>query len=883
MIGQSISHYQILDKLGEGGMGVVYKARDTHLDRFVAIKVLPPEKVADPERKRRFVQEAKAASALNHPNIITIHDIASDGGRDFIVMEYVAGRTLEQLIGRKGLKLNETLKCAMQIADALAVAHAAGIVHRDLKPGNVMVTESGLVKVLDFGLAKLTEAVVGEEAPTRTAEGTILGTLAYMSPEQAEGKRVDARSDIFSFGAVLYEMLTGRRAFQRDSRLSTLAAILREEPQPVTQVAAETPRDLEKIIIRCLRKDPARRYQHMDDVKLALEELKEESDSGALAAAPAAERKPRRKLAWVAAVAVVLAAVSLGIWFLAPRAQAPATQLRAVPLTSYPGNESYPSFSPDGNQVAFCWDGEKGDNMDIYVKPIGPGTPLRLTTDPAWDSSPAWSPDGRWIAFWRALAGKWQIILIPPLGGPERLLAQMDSRRLLPGPYLAWAPDGKWLAGPYKDSPEGAFALFLFSIESGEKHRLTSPPADSLGDTSPAFSPDGRRLVFSRARSAAANDLHVLSLTSAFTPEGEPRRLTFDTGFIRGAVWTPDGREIIYSSGTAGGVLWRIAASGSAKAQQLPFAAEDAAHPTISRGSQRAPGRLAYSWGFSDQNIWRLEIPGPGQGASRSALISSSRQDSRPQYSPDGKRVAFMSDRSGSMEIWTCRSDGSNCVQLTSFGGPWTGSPSWSPDGKYIVFDSRAPGQPDLYVVSAEGGKPQRLTTHPASDSKGSWSRDGRWIYFASLRTGEYQVWKMPWAAGVGREGEAVQVTRKGGFVAKESPDGRFVYYVNSRYSPGLWRVPPEGGEGIEVLPALGGAEQWFAVVERGIYFIPPRNPDRTYSIQFLEFASGKITSIATIDKPLSSGLTVSPDGRSLLYTQVDQQGSDLMLVENFR
>ena len=244
MIGQRLLHYEIVEKLGEGGMGVVYKARDTHLDRFVAIKVLPPEKVADPERKRRFVQEAKAASALNHPNIVTVHDISSDAGHDFITMEYVAGKTLDRLIGHKGLGLKETLDYAIQATGALTKAHSAGIVHRDLKPSNIMVTGDGLVKVLDFGLAKLTETVApasaGEFEATRTVkpyteEGTVVGTAAYMSPEQAEGKTVDARSDIFSFGAVLYEMLTGRRAFQRDSRLSTLAAILREEPKPATQ------------------------------------------------------------------------------------------------------------------------------------------------------------------------------------------------------------------------------------------------------------------------------------------------------------------------------------------------------------------------------------------------------------------------------------------------------------------------------------------------------------------------------------------------------------------------------------------------------------------------------------------------------------------------
>ena len=284
LLGQQLGSYQILSLLGTGGMGVVYKARDTRLKRSVAIKVLPADQVSDPERKRRFIQEARAASALNHPNIITIHDIGSEGGIDFVVMEYVAGKTLDQMIPRKGLRLNETLKLAVQMADALAKAHSAGIVHRDLKPTNVMVTDDGLVKVLDFGLAKLTE-VESDEGGTRTTqlqteEGTIVGTVSYMSPEQAEGKKVDARSDIFSFGAVLYEMVTGQKAFQGDSKMSTLMAVLKQEPKPISQLVPATPRDLEKIINRCLRKDLGQRFQHMDDLKVELEELKKESDSG---------------------------------------------------------------------------------------------------------------------------------------------------------------------------------------------------------------------------------------------------------------------------------------------------------------------------------------------------------------------------------------------------------------------------------------------------------------------------------------------------------------------------------------------------------------------------------------------------------------------------
>jgi serine/threonine protein kinase len=335
------------------------------LDRFVALKTLPPERLADLERKRRSVQEAKAASALNHPNIVHIYDVAETDGIHYISMEYVPGKTLDQLIGRKGLPLNEALKYALQIADALAQAHSAGIIHRDLKPSNVIVTQNGLVKVLDFGLAKLTEvdadqsdetALLTERDAPKTEEGAIVGTVAYMSPEQAEGKKVDTRSDIFSFGSLLYEMVTGAQAFHGESRLSTLSAILKDDPKPVSVGAVEVPRDLEKLIIRCLRKDPSRRFQHMADVKVAIEELKEESDSGTLmSVVTQITRGPTasgRMWTLGAAAVLLIAVIAVGFWLLLPRSHATP---RTVPLTSYPGFQITPAFSPDGKEVAFSW------------------------------------------------------------------------------------------------------------------------------------------------------------------------------------------------------------------------------------------------------------------------------------------------------------------------------------------------------------------------------------------------------------------------------------------------------------------------------------------------------------------------------------------------
>jgi eukaryotic-like serine/threonine-protein kinase len=406
---------------------------------------------------RSPTKSAKTASALNHPNIVTIYDINSDNGVDFIVMELVRGKTLDELISRRGMRLNDLLSYAIQTADALSQAHAAGIVHRDLKPGNIMVTEEGRVKVLDFGLAKLTEpALPTEDEETRTIkpeteDGAIVGTISYMSPEQAEGKPVDARSDIFSFGAVLYEMATGAKAFQGASKLSTLSAILRTNPKPPSEVAPGVPRDLDKIIARCLRKDPARRFQNMTDLKLALEDLKEDSESG-IAEQPVVGAKSQSRLPLVAAaVAVVIAGVAG--WYLLRSPSKPLPPPRAIPLTTYPGSERHPTFSPDGNQVAFSWNGEKQDNFDIYVKLVSGGMPLRLTTNPAADFGPAWSPDGSQIAFIRARAG---IYLISPLGGQERRLtdAHADS--------LTWMPDGKSLLASIQEKARVHTSFFRF-------------------------------------------------------------------------------------------------------------------------------------------------------------------------------------------------------------------------------------------------------------------------------------------------------------------------------------------------------------------------------------------------------------------------------------
>ena len=499
MIGQRLGHYDVIEKLGEGGMGVVYKAHDAVLNRTVAIKVLPVGKAGDEAKWQRFLQEAQALSALNHPNIVTIYDMVRDGGTDFLVMECIEGRTLEQAISRRGLTVSDTLRYAAQLAAALTAAHEASVIHRDLKPGNIMITDKGVAKILDFGLAKLSVAAsIDADEPTRsmrrlTEEGSIVGTIAYMSPEQAEGKPVDARSDIFSFGTVLYEMITGQRAFQGDTKVSTLAAILREEPKPMRAFAADVPAELERIVNRCLRKDPNKRFQHCDDLQIALEELKQESDSGSLIPPPSAREGPRRRKWLIWSAGAIAAGAAIAGWIhwhpTKPAEPAPSALSR---LTADSGLTTDPALSPDGKLLAYASDrGNQGDNLDIWLQHVGSGSPVQLTKDAGDESEPAFSPDGGEIAFSSSRGG---IYVIPVLGGEPRQLVAHGSRP-------RFSPDGKWIAyhvaAPGSASGTVLREVWMIPASGGAAKRILPRFADV---SYPSWSPDGQYLLLAAAR-----------------------------------------------------------------------------------------------------------------------------------------------------------------------------------------------------------------------------------------------------------------------------------------------------------------------------------------------------------------------------------------------
>ena len=596
-----------------------------------------------------------------------------------------------------------------------------------------------------------------------------------------------------------------------------------------------------------------------------------------------------RRSARLTGLALVLTVVIVGLWvyFYRPgfntlTRSAPKSSMSPVTmtlLTSFPGREEWPTFSPDGNQLAFMWSGEKGDNMDIYVKLTDTGAPLRLTTHPGLDNSPAWAPDGKHIAFTRFEKDESAIYIVPALGGAERRLLSLGFKAHWFGNYpcVVWSPGGQSVAFPDKSSALEVPGIYLASIETGEKRRLTSPPAQYLGDWFPAFSPDGQTLAFTRSSSEGAADVYVLPVAG-----GEPRRLTFDNTWTVGPVWTPDGSSIVFLS-LRGGTLrpWKVSASGGSP-ELLAIGGETfmiQQHPSPPSISSRG-NRLVFAKHFEDINIWRMEVPdSTGRGVSPTKLISSTQYDGAPQFSPDSRKIVFQSERSGRSDIWVCDSEGGNARQLTSLGGPIVGTPRWSADGRHIAFDARTEGHSDIYVVNAEGGLPRRITTETSNDVVPSWSRDGRFVYFASNRAGTRpEVWKAPASGGAAR-----QVTTQGGFAAFESSDGKYLYYAKFD-AAGVWRMPTEGGEESLVVDRPKPREWgYWAVADRGIYFINSESKPLA-TIEFFSFETNRVTRIATIEKePINtaSNLAISPDGRWLLYTQLDRSDSDIMLVQN--
>ena len=826
MIGRTLGHYRIESKLGEGGMGVVYRAFDTHLDRHVAIKVLAHEAVADEDRKRRFVQEAKSASALNHPNIVTIHDITSADGIDFIVMEYLAGRTLDAQIGRQRMRVAEALELAAQVADALGCAHAAGIVHRDLKPANIMVSDEGRVKVLDFGLAKLTEcgepadrSLTLDRAP-RTEAGMIVGTVAYMSPEQAEAKKIDARSDIFSFGSVLYEMLTGQRAFQGESRISTLAAILHQEPKPFREVLPEAPREVERIVAQCLQKDPRRRFQHLEDVRILLEALKEDSQSGRLSGVISIPPAPARRIPATLLAAVLATAVIAGglTWWLTRPSAAPMGRGPVFTQVTFDsGLTTDPALSPDGKLLAYASDRGGESNLDIWVQQVAGGQPVQVTRDAADDHDPDFSPDGSKIVF-RSEREPAGIYVIATLGGEERLIAPGGRR-----PHFS--PDGNWIAydaGVIQQTPK----IYIVAASGGPPRELqTGLPYGVL----PIWSPDGKHLLFvgSRERSVFSRlDWWVAPLEGGGAMATGAAEVLQAQGFARGFPSGPrswSGEGVLFSAALGSSTnLWRLPISiKEGRVQGIPQ------RLTAGSGKEQQASAAGKMVAFASINqsvrLWSLPIDssqgrvlGPPQPLTRGGAT-----EGRPAISADGRKVAFLSNQSGNVDVWLRDMTSGREIAVTGTPGDES-HPRLTRDGARLFYGARENGKQAIYMASAgpRPGVPERVCDDCGMPM--DWSPDGKRIVYWSgspIRWWTVEVAtheKLEIMPQIDHDIHNVQYSPDGGWVAFDVPAEQTVFVAALKSGVASGR-----GEWIRVGE---GAHPWWSPDGKLVYLLSTRD-----------------------------------------------------------
>lgn len=603
----------------------------------------------------------------------------------------------------------------------------------------------------------------------------------------------------------------------------------------------------------------------------------------ALAETPVARQvNPVSKRSWVRRVlAAALVALFLPLFVLL-RPGAQPSQFEATPITSEVGVQLCPSFAPDGQRVTYSWNGEKQDNFDIYVKQIGEEARLRLTSDPKPDLSPVWSPDGRTIAFVRITSfDRAEVRQISAFaGGQERILADIGAPQELYRNVrlLSWSPDGKWIAVSDATARARA-AIYLVPVESGSKRQITQPGA-AWGDYDPAFSPDGTRLAFARQYGPEIGELYILNLTRELEPQGEPRQITFDNRRISSPVWTLDGRTLLcvrlvlptQSS------ICKIRLSSPRHMEPLPVPADNVV--ALALAQRRA--RLLYARQTDHVNLWALDIPrnkvAEHTRASPRLWLPSSRRDVMPSFSPDGQQVVFQSLRSGWSEIWRADRDGSHLRPLTDLRGTVAGSPRWSPDGATIVFHSRKPNIARLFILDVAAARTRPLAYEVINDTTPSWSHDGQSIYFQSSRTGEAEIWKVP-----AKGGQRVQLTRHGGLVALESADGGSLVYTKP-FSPGLWRMALSDGNERQLFSAeIAGHKSAFGPGRSGIYFIRQDTLQQKEFLEFFPFEGGPATKVADLARRTELGFALSPDERTILYSQVDHISSELMIVEQFR
>ena len=854
--GTRFGPYEAISPLGAGGMGEVWKARDTRVDRIVAIKI------SQQQFSERFEREARAIAALNHPNICSLYDV----GPDYLVMEYVDGAPI-----RPVQNLRKLLDLAVQIADGLASAHDHGITHRDLKPENILVTGEERVKILDFGLAKLdappnnTDAT---QALTATQPGTVLGTVAYMSPEQARGLPLDSRSDQFSFGAILYELASGKRPFSSDSAPQTMAAIIEKDPDPLPQTV---PAPLRWIVERCLAKEASARYESTRDLYRELHSLRghisEALVSSGSVAAGGRRRATRRWLWPVVALAGAALTAAAGYWWGA-RARPAAGPQTPVPLTSSGGMVLNPSFSPDGSEVVFAWDGPRGGSHNLYVKLIGSNDLLRLTSGAADEISPAWSPDGKHIAFVRTLDhGKRAVMLISPLGGSERKLTEVFLDEFGPEGHavLAWTPDGRYLA-----ATDGS-SLDLISVDTAERQPLLREKPGVNGDADPAFSPDGARLAYVRRLGPFSSRPFWIPLAAGYRPAGPPREINTPGMVAFKPLWETHGQLLLAAGAPFGMRLYRAT---------LPAGSVAPVAGAMIGGSMafdRASGRLLYTALQNIQNLYRMPLDGPGKaGSAPQRLTSTSGADFFPSYSPDGATIAFASFRFAQFGVWTIQTENPLMSEIVDWGPGLVAAGDWSSDGKSVLaFGTGATGMYQIYRIAVDTRKVTHLIKDAEHDVYPTFSRDGKTIYFTSTANqGPLQLYKMPASGGPVTLVAGQMVVR-----ARESADGRWLYFADWAQNR-LYRMPLAGGEIVRVLDRLTDPAG-YELAGNGVYYWAGSRS--APELLYMDWESRKVQLVLHPPIPAVPNLTISPDGRWLCFPLVERNSQELMMIDKWQ
>jgi eukaryotic-like serine/threonine-protein kinase len=805
--GRRLGPYEILSAIGAGGMGEVYKARDARLDRVVAIKVLPAHLADRAELRERFEREAKTIASLNHPHICTLYDTGQQDGIDYLVMEYLEGETLAQRLLKGSLPVEQVLQYAIEISDALDKAHRKGVTHRDLKPGNIMLTKSGS-KLLDFGLAKLRQdaapATPLSQLPTAndaiTAQGTILGTLQYMAPEQLEAKEADARTDIFAFGVVVYEMATGKKAFAGKSQASVISAIMSSDPQPISSLQPMTPPALDRVVKKCLAKEPEKRWQAASDVCDELKWIAEQGSQAAMPAPGTARRKVREQMAWaLAAIAIVVAVLATAV----PYFRRTPAEVRAVRFTiSPPEKGRFPvlvyapvslSVSPDGSRLAFIAVDSTGHSM-LWIRDLDSpiAQPLPGTDDGV---GPFWSPDSRFIAFTAnsvlkkvavaggppqtlttvASSGKgtWNregdILFVPPGGGPIlRLSSGGGSATPVTAPdasrqhdihgFPDFLPDGKhFLYTAHSRNPENS-AIYVGSIDSKETKLLLNANSFAL------YSPPGY-LLFIRAGTLVAQpfDANRLELRGDASPIAEGVQFTPGNG--GGAVAVSESGVLAYRVAPANAqteLLWVDRKGGE---QPLPTPPHAYRNPRLSPDGQR----VAVTIDELGSQEWLLDI---GRGTLTRLTFEGS-YNGAMAWTPDGKRIAFGTDRAGPRNLFLQVADGSGGAERLTTSNLGDVASSWSPDGQTLCYEEATPGAGyDLWVFLLGDHKAQPFLQTRFNEISPRFSPDGRWIAYASDESGRYEIYVQPYPGPGGKW----QISTEGGTEPVWARNGELFY-----------------------------------------------------------------------------------------------------------